>query len=79
MQSDFMRNAVLAGQGAGGTTTTSQEGAGSSGLANALGYGAAGYGLANSILGMGGANAAGAALGAMPWALGAGLVGGLLV
>ncbi len=77
-QSDFMRNAVLAGQGAGGTTTTSQEGAGSSGLANALGYGAAGYGVANSILGIGGANAAGAALGAMPWALGAGLVGGLL-
>ncbi len=77
MQSDFMKNAVLAGQGAGSSSTSKTSG-GSSGLANALGYGAAGYGLANSILGMGGANAAGAALGAMPWALGAGLVGGLL-
>ena len=38
MQSDFMKNAVLAGQGAGSTSTSKTSG-GSSGLANALGGG----------------------------------------
>jgi hypothetical protein len=47
-------------------------------MANAIGAGTAGYGIANSILGAG-ANAAGsAALGALPWGLGAALIGGLL-
>ena len=72
MQSDFMKNAVLAGQGAGSTSTTKTEGAGSSGLANALGGGILGHSLgsaaSDALMGNVVSSTLGAGtLNAMPW------------